>query len=329
MRACLLRSLVLLAALSLAVPAFAGVDIDRKIEVNKIINMLGFTPDFNSSATTGETEPNDDCTMPDAADIFADDTSGAINAGGDEDWFSFSGNAGDCVTLGTASYNGSTTDTQVYLYDAADCGTPANWLVWDDDDGPGLFSLIDSFELPAAGTYYVRVKHYSASGTGEYLLTASSAACPNPPTNDTCATAEPLACNSSVHGSTDLGANDLEDLAEVCVPYGADGPDVFYSVEVAAGHTLTAVLTPISWDPALWFVTDCSDETSCVAGVDTGFFNDAETLSWTNASASPVTIYVIPDSYTISASGEFDLSISCEQTVSTSQSSWGAVKSRY
>lgn len=329
MRAHLLRSLVAIAVLALAVPALAGVDIDRKIEVNKIINMIGFTPNLNASAVTGETEPNDDCSTPDAADIFADDTSGAIDVGGDEDWFVFQGLAGECVTFGTESYNGSSTDTQLYLYAAADCGDPGAWLVWDDDDGPGLFSLIENFELPASGSYYLRVKHFSATGTGEYLLTAGTAACLAAPDNNLCVNAEPLACNSTVSGTTDLATNDLEDLTEICVPFGADGPDVFYSVEVPAGFTISATLVPVDWDPALWIVTDCTDENTCVAGADTGFFNDPEMVSWTNASASPVTVYVIPDSYTASVSGDFDLTVSCEQTVSTSQNSWGEVKSQF
>ena len=130
-------------------------------------------------------------------------------------------------------------------------------------------------------------------------------------------------------GTTDLAANDLEDLLEVCVPFGADGPDVFYSIEVPPSHQLTATLVPTDWDPALWFVTDCTDETSCVAGVDSGFFNDPEILAWTNETAAPVTIYVIPDGFNATADGPFELTVECDPVIATQNDSWGEVKSRF
>ncbi|NNM31242.1 MAG: hypothetical protein HKO57_17150, partial [Akkermansiaceae bacterium] len=266
MRAVLLRSFVFLAILAFALPSFAQITEERKIEVNKIIHMIGFTPNFNSSAVVGETEPNDDCTGPDGADLFADSVSGAIDAGGDEDWFAFTANEGDCFTFATDSFNASDTDTQLYIYEAATCTDPFADLEFNDDGGPGLFSLISDWPAPAAGTYYLRVKHFSATGTGEYELFSSVGACPAPPANNTCANAEPLACNSAVSGTTAVATNDLEDLPspEVCIPFGADGPDVFYEITVPAGNQLTAVLTPDNWDPGIWFVKDCTDRNTCV-----------------------------------------------------------------
>ena len=83
---------------------------------------------------------NDDCASAEAIDVSVD---AAIDPAGDEDWYYFDANDGDCVTLATFSLNGSTTDTQIYLYEEATCGDPSAWLVWNDDGGPGLFSLIE------------------------------------------------------------------------------------------------------------------------------------------------------------------------------------------
>ena len=329
MRALVNCTITLACALVVAAPAFAESNEDFKKEVNKTIRMLDFTPISGTSATVAETEPNDDCGSPDPADIFADQVAGSIDVAGDEDWFVFDGVAGQCVTLATESREASTTDTQLYIYDAAGCSDPTAFLAFDDDGGPGLFSLISEFEVPADGVYYVRVKHFSSSGTGDYSLIGSVAACPSPPANNTCDGAERVACNSTVSGTTVNATNDLEDLDESCVPFGADGPDVFYEVVVPAGEQIDVILEPTDWDPALWIVTDCSDQNSCLVGADTGFFNDPETVSWANDTGSDQTVYIIPDGFFSGAFGDFTLTISCDAVVSEDGESWGSMKARF
>ncbi len=330
-----MRKIVIVACslLMLASPLFAA-DETFKIEVNKQIERTQPVFPGNYGVAVAESEPNNDCTAPDAAALFVGSIDAAIDAGGDEDWFVFQAGDGECVTFATETFDGTTTDTQLYIYEAATCTDLSADIAFDDDGGPSTFSLIEDFPVPAAGTYYLRVKHWSASGTGPYVLTSSIGTCPPPPVppaNNSCATAEPLDCPGTVSGTTLLATNDLEDLAEVCVPFGADGPDVFYEVCVAAGEQLTAVLTPTgaSWDPALWFVTDCTDNSSCVAGVDTGFSGDPEVLSWTNTTGAEVCLFVIPDSFFITADGDFDLTVTCDGVVATENQSWGNVKARF
>lgn len=330
MKLFLKTTIPLACALLIATPALAqNYDEDFKRQTNKTIRLLDFVPIAGTAAVVSETEPNDDCGAPDPASIFVDDVAASIDVAGDEDWFVFDGVAGQCVTIATESRESSSTDTQLYIYDAAGCSDPLAFLAFNDDGGPGLFSLISDFEIPADGTYYVRVKHFSSSGTGAYTLLASEGACPQPPANNTCATAEPVACNSSVTGSTVLGTNDLEDLTGICVPFGADGPDVFYSVVVEPGEQIDALVDPVDWDPALWIVTNCTDENTCVAGADAGFFNDPESVSWTNEGDSPQTVFVIVDSFTASAFGDFTLTISCDAVVSGDEESFGSVKARF
>ncbi|HEY3358916.1 MAG TPA: PPC domain-containing protein, partial [Polyangia bacterium] len=78
-----------------------------------------------------------------------------LSPAGDEDWFSFTAAAGHVYSANTTG-----ADTWVYFY--ATDGT----TILDDADYPPIYMTAAS-----AGTYYVRVKHYSSSGTGSYTLT--------------------------------------------------------------------------------------------------------------------------------------------------------------
>ena len=81
----------------------------------------------------------------------------------DEDFFSFSAPAGSRVYVATQtsfSANGST-DSEIEIQDAAGVV-----LEPDSHDGSfgGLSSSIAGTAIPAAGTYYIRVRHFSATG---------------------------------------------------------------------------------------------------------------------------------------------------------------------
>ena len=91
--------------------------------------------------------------------VFPSETSGNIDPGSDEDYFSFTLSAQTALVIET---NGVTLDTQGWLYDSA--GTQ---LATDDDSG-----FNDAFRIARtlnAGTYYVRVGSYQ-SNTGAYIL---------------------------------------------------------------------------------------------------------------------------------------------------------------
>ena len=64
-----------------------------------------------------------------------------------------------------------TTDVVTALYGPNDVGT---LITEDDDSGPGANSRIER-DL-TAGTYYVRVRHYSGSSTGSYAISVRSSA---------------------------------------------------------------------------------------------------------------------------------------------------------
>ncbi|MFA7345290.1 MAG: carboxypeptidase regulatory-like domain-containing protein [Terrimicrobiaceae bacterium] len=89
-------------------------------------------------------------------------TPGNIETSGDNDFFRIDVTESGTLTVQTAS----STDTYGYLLDSS-----GNELTSDDDNGPG-YNFILSYPV-SPGTYYVRVRFYSASETGSYQLMSS------------------------------------------------------------------------------------------------------------------------------------------------------------
>src|SRR5690606_7962581 len=88
---------------------------------------------------------------------------GYIFQNGDIDFYSFTASAGDRVyaaVMTLFSANGST-DSQLWILDTDGTTT----LEFDDDNGVlgGLSSSIAGLTIPANGTYYIRVNHFSAT----------------------------------------------------------------------------------------------------------------------------------------------------------------------
>ena len=124
----------------------------------------GGGPHFGATVDAGfETEPND--TAGTANPLNGRDVKIKANIfqNGDIDFFSFTANAGDRVYAATQtslSANGST-DSQLDILDTD--GTTS--LEFDDDNGVfgGLSSSIAGTMIPASGTYFIRVKHFSVT----------------------------------------------------------------------------------------------------------------------------------------------------------------------
>jgi len=133
-------------------------------------------PEFQGIlADVNETEPLNN-TCPGEPYALGNTYHANISPAGDQDWVSFSANAGDLLTLGTDA-DGATPvgDTIIYLY-SSDCTTV---LTSDDDSGPGLYSLISAFPAPYTGTYYLMMRAYSSTATGGYKFVGTVQAAPN------------------------------------------------------------------------------------------------------------------------------------------------------
>ena len=92
----------------------------------------------------------------------------------------FDGSAGDVVTISAVA--GDEVQMDMFIQVVGPDGTVA---IEDDDSGEGLNALVENFELPAGGTYAIRVS--SASGPGDYTLTLTT------PNNPVSTGAEPAA----------------------------------------------------------------------------------------------------------------------------------------
>ena len=126
------------------------------------------------SQLTGELEPNDTSST---ALTLAGDGSGASGTltAGDEDWYAVDVTAaGGNIWAGTSDgAGGCSTDTFMELY-----GPDGTTLLQsDDDDGPGTCSEITPADAGARnlamGIHYIKVRGYSGSTTGPYVLTVS------------------------------------------------------------------------------------------------------------------------------------------------------------
>jgi uncharacterized repeat protein (TIGR01451 family) len=152
----------------------------------------------NSTSWPSEVEPND---TPATANALVLSNGAAIIQGniygnGDVDYFRFAGNAGDrvysaVVTSGSAN---ASTDSQLTLL--ASDGTTV--IEFDEDDGSlgGLSSSIAGAILPSAGTYYLKVNHFSSTNQLRYyrlyLQLRSGTPQAEVESNDTPATANAL-----------------------------------------------------------------------------------------------------------------------------------------
>jgi hypothetical protein len=163
------------------------------------------------------------------------------------------------------------------------------------------------------GDYYIWVDGYDTE-TGTFTLT-SNVTDPEPvPTNETCATAQPVvftAGSSTVTGSTLRSTNTVDpgDCLQVSssTPLVLAGPDVVYSVAIPAGQTLTAVLDPTTFDGALFVVNMCTDNT-CVAASDKSFeVGGQETVQVANTGSTTENVFVVVGSWTSTARGDFSL----------------------
>ncbi len=141
---------------------------------------------------------------------------GQIEAGGDQDFFRIRVPSQGTLTISSSGG----TDTFGNLRNSQ-CIIVAG----DDDRGPGLNFLIVQSVGP--GTYFVSIRHFSSSGTGNYTLTVQFAAGDSSDDHgDACSSASSLAPNGSAAGRI-----------------GSGGDHDFFRIEVPVTGTLTLFTT--------------------------------------------------------------------------------------
>ncbi|MFN0110263.1 MAG: HYR domain-containing protein, partial [Blastocatellia bacterium] len=157
-----------------------------------------------AATTANEVEPNN--TFGTANAIGTDvKVVGNVFPNADEDWYSFTAATGDKVhaAVMTSFSANASSDSQLRLFQSD--GTTL--IEFDDDDGAlgGLSSSIAGATIPSAGTYYLQVKHFSATNQLRpyelWLKLQSGSPTPEVEGNDTPATANPLPASGYVSGS--------------------------------------------------------------------------------------------------------------------------------
>ncbi|MCC7143899.1 MAG: PPC domain-containing protein [Candidatus Eisenbacteria bacterium] len=272
-----------------------------------------YDPLTNIRAQFPEQEPNNVC--PGQAIVCGDVVMPAsIGAPGDVDYYEFIGTAGTLVTIGTDNTGGGDTDTYLELY-PANCAAPR--LTFDDDGGPGSFSLISNFVLPSTQPYHIKVRHFSTSGTGDYKLFLTCVEPTPPPPNDTCGGALPLEpCSSgNLTGDNTFAIHDYGSTSLPCTGFTAAGKDVVYSVALSAGDTFDVTYTAVA-DGSVYLITNCADPVgSCVIGADDTLAGQPET--WSFVAAASGTYYLILDSFGTNTGSTWtlDYAISCPPQV--------------
>ncbi len=122
-----------------------------------------FDIDFTYNELQQEVEPND--TFADAQSITLNyDGYGQFDEEGDHDFYTFTLASDAIVTLETHEMAGGPVDTIMDMYDDNEA-----LIASDDDDGVGLYSLIDG-EALTAGTYFVEIRGFLDSQVGLYGL---------------------------------------------------------------------------------------------------------------------------------------------------------------
>jgi len=242
-------------------------DLSSRVEDNAPLAV-----DSNAQGLLQESEPND--TAATATPLGGTNVVavGNIFPIGDVDYWSFTGAAGDKVyaatqTAFTASSSG---DGQLRLIGSD--GTTV--IEFDDDEGTfgSLASTIAGATLPAAGTYYLRINHFTTNTLRPYYLhfrLQSGAPTPEIEPNDTPATANPLPANGWVSGARNPAVGTEQD---------------WYSFNANAGDT---VFLSLDLDPE-------RDSVQWNGRVGIGLFGDAGNQ-----------ILVADDSNTISATNLF------------------------
>jgi len=271
----------------------------------------------NGRAT--EVEPNDDVLSANVLTV-GDDMNAAIDPAGDIDYFAITVEAGDVVEFETLP--GDADDTKMWLYDT-DGETE---LVFNDDGGDGYYSLIQ-YEFTAAGTYYIVITHYSTSGMGAYILTATEFTPPEPQENDTCDGAIDVASLGELYVELDLClyTNQYDPGSDGCTGYPATGPEAVYMVTLQPGQTFFASANPVDGfiDLAVYLVTDCADVAgSCVAGDDSG---NPEEISYLSEDGG--TYYLMIDTYSSCGSGL--VGVTFDGVVASEASSFSEIKAMF
>ncbi|MCB9185345.1 MAG: T9SS type A sorting domain-containing protein [Flavobacteriales bacterium] len=268
-----------------------------------LILSLSLAWSFGAVAQSGGGVPNDlcanatpmTCTGTYIGSIDGSTTTGAPSCHSSYNgvWYSFVGD-GNVAILST---DDPTTDFDTYLAVVESCGGAC--VASDDDGGSGLTSEL-SLSTVNGQTYYVNVTGWSGSSTGAFAL---SLTCVTPPANDLCENAIEVFCDDDIAGTTEGSTN-------TGAPSGI-GNGVWY-VYTGDDQTVTVetCTSTSGFDTEIAvFTGDCNNRIT-IGSNDDGC-SPYSSLSFEAWAGLDYYIYVGYYSSSSSATGDFDLTVSC------------------
>ncbi|MEL6811917.1 MAG: T9SS type A sorting domain-containing protein [Bacteroidota bacterium] len=226
----------------------------------------------------------------------ADNTDTGGNAAPDE-WYSFTGAGGPQIVTVSLCDGGTDYDSLLRIFDA--CGGTE---IATNDDSCGLQSEI-TFLSDGTSTYYIMVEGFG-SNSGNFSLAIT---CVDPPVNDECAGALPIACGETVVGDTNTASVDTSPECNTSITAPGvwyeftDGSGLLsdYVVSLCDGGTdYDSKLTVYSGDCGTLVCVGDNDDT-CGLQSEVAFQGDGST-----------TYYILVHGFG-SATGNFSLNVSC------------------
>jgi hypothetical protein len=202
---------------------------------------------------------------------------------------------------------------------AANCDANPRVCLDSDDSGittdPNTVSWANGDTV--AKTVFIFADTFTnAKPGGAFTLTTSLTPVP---AGDICEGAQVLTLPAALKDQTTVGFGDDYSGGTGCGRTFSPGLDRVYAVSLPAGQRLTAIATPTgtAWDLAISVVAGPASTCSasplvCLAGTDLAGSGKAETSWFTNTTGAAMSVFVVVDGASATASGTFDLSVSAD-----------------
>lgn len=175
--------------------------------------------------------------------------------------------------------------------------------------GASITRRVDNFEGRALDKI-VTVSAPNAGEGGDFSIVVQFQPLPGEaPPNTTCQTALPVMSGDRLTGQ-DISQATMRPTSG-CVGFGHSN-ELFYSITVPAGQTLTAVVTPVSempWTPVLNIFASCTASQCLASTLPGGRPGDAVPINYTNRTGATQTVILSVAAIEPNPTGTFDLAV--------------------
>jgi len=191
----------------------------------------------------------------------------------------------------------------INLVSTAACSvSPIACLAGSDTAGTSLDETLNYDNAGASAvTVNVIIDSASVTVTGAFDLTLSVAPIPPPPVGDLCNNAVAITASATLTAQSTTGYANNYAPATTCTGYGTAGLDRVYTVTLAPTKSVTATVARVGTvgDPSIYLVqgpaSQCIAIPVCLAGDDSGTGATVNMVTYTNATAAPMEVFIVID----------------------------------